>query len=203
MRLVRKLFDSYSFSLSSPQEQEPCQDRRRLLTWMVGAAALPMLSLPELAEAATSKNSRLLAFNHTHTGEKLAVVYRVGNQYVPGAIKQLQYLTRDFRTGTKHPMDPKLFDVLWQVSQEVKTQNPFEIISAYRSPQTNRKLRNRSAHSGVAKNSLHLTGKAMDVALADVSLADLRDAATTLKAGGVGYYPGEFVHIDTGRVRYW
>ncbi|HET8707498.1 MAG TPA: DUF882 domain-containing protein [Pseudomonadales bacterium] len=202
MRLVRRLFDTYVFKLS-PQEEAPCPDRRRLLTYIAGAAALPMLSLPELSEAAARKNARLLAFNHTHTGEKLAVVYRVGNNYVPGAITQLQNLSRDFRTGSKHPMDPALFDLLWQVSQDVETSDPFNIISAYRSPQTNRALRGRSKHSGVAEHSLHMTGKAMDVALSDVSLSDLRDAAKDLKLGGVGYYAGEFVHIDTGRVRYW
>lgn len=203
MRLVRRLFDSYIFNLSAPSEAEPCQDRRRLLTYIAGAATLPMLSLPELAEAATRKNARILAFDHTHTGEKLAVVYRVGGNYVPGAMQKLQYLTRDFRTGSKHRMDPKLFDLLWQLNQEVEGQSPFEIISAYRSPQTNRALRGRSHHSGVAEHSLHMVGQAMDIAMADVPLADLRDAALDLKAGGVGYYAGEFIHVDTGRVRRW
>lgn len=203
MRLVRRLFDSYLFKLSAPSVDEPCPDRRRMLALMAGAVTLPMLSLPELAEAATRKNSRILAFNHTHTGEKLAVVYRVGGNYVPGAMKQLQYLTRDFRTNKKHPMDPKLFDLLWQLNQDVESKSPFEIISAYRSPETNRALRGRSHHSGVAEHSLHMQGEAMDIALADVKLVDLRDAALDLKAGGVGYYPGEFIHVDTGRVRHW
>lgn len=203
MRFMRRLFDTSVFRLSESTEQSPCQARRRVLTYMAGAAALPMLSLPELAEAAMKKNARLLAFNHLHTGEKLAVVYRIGGDYVPKSMQQLRHLTRDFRTGDMHSMDPNLYDLLWQVSQDVKTTQPFEIISAFRSPKTNQALRSRSRHSGVATRSLHMDGAAMDICLADVRLADLRDAALDLKAGGVGYYPEGFIHVDTGRVRRW
>lgn len=203
MRFVRRLFDSHVFNLSTPTVDAPCQQRRRLLTYMAGVAALPLISLPELAEAAMKKNARLLAFNHLHTGEKLAVVYRIGGDYVPQAMQELRHLTRDFRTGGTHTMDPNLFDVLWRVSQDVKTMQPFEIISAYRSPQTNQALRGRSRHTGVAQHSLHLEGAAMDICLADVRLTELRDAALDLKAGGVGYYPEGFIHVDTGRVRRW
>lgn len=203
MRLVRRLFDTCIFRLSESVEPATCQERRRVLTYMVGAAALPMLSLPELAEAAIKKSARLLAFKHLHTGENLAVVYRVGGHYVPDAMQQLRYLTRDFRTGDRHSMDPNLYDVLWQLGQDVKTVQPFEIISAYRSPHTNQTLRNRSRHTGVATHSLHMEGAAMDICLADVRLTELRDAALDLKAGGVGYYPEGFIHVDTGRVRRW
>lgn len=203
MRLLRRLFDTSVFRLSDSAEQSPCQTRRRVLTYMAGAAALPMLSLPELAEAAMKKNARLLAFNHLHTGEKLAVVYRIGGDYVPKAMQQLRHLTRDFRTGDMHNMDPNLYDLLWQLSRDVTTTQPFEIVSAFRSPQTNQALRSRSRHSGVASRSLHMDGAAMDICLADVKLVELRDAALDLKAGGVGYYPEGFIHVDTGRVRRW
>lgn len=203
MRLLRRLFDTSVFRLSESAEQPPCQTRRRVLTYMAGAAALPMLSLPELAEAAMKKNARLLAFNHLHTGEKMAVVYRIGGDYVPQAMQQLRHLTRDFRTGDMHNMDPNLYDLLWQLSRDVSTTQPFEIVSAFRSPQTNQALRSRSRHSGVATRSLHMDGAAMDICLADVKLAQLRDAALDLKAGGVGYYPEGFIHVDTGRVRRW
>ncbi len=203
MRLLRRLFDTSVFRLSDSAEQSPCQTRRRVLTYMAGAAALPMLSLPELAEAAMKKNARLLAFNHLHTGEKLAVVYRIGGDYVPKAMQQLRHLTRDFRTGDMHNMDPNLYDLLWQLSRDVTTTQPFEIVSAFRSPQTNQALRSRSRHSGVATRSLHMDGAAMDICLADVKLVELRDAALDLKAGGVGYYPEGFIHVDTGRVRRW
>lgn len=203
MRFVRRLFDSSVFRLSESVEQPPSQARRRVLTYMAGAMALPMLSLPELAEAAMKKNARLLAFNHLHTGEKLAVVYRMGGNYVPQAMQQLRHLTRDFRTGGMHHMDPNLYDLLWQLSRDVNTTQPFEIISAFRSPQTNQALRSRSRHSGVATHSLHMEGAAMDICLADTQLTELRDAALDLKAGGVGYYPEGFIHVDTGRVRRW
>jgi uncharacterized protein YcbK (DUF882 family) len=203
MRLVRRLFDTSVFRLTEREEPSPCLARRRVLSYVAGAAALPLLSLPELSEAAIKKNARLLAFNHLHTGEKLAVVYKIGNDYVPNAIQQLRHLTRDFRTGDMHSMDPNLYDLLWHLSQDVKTEHPFEIISAFRSPQTNQALRNRSRHSGVATRSLHMDGCAMDICLADVRLTELRDAALDLKAGGVGYYPEGFIHVDTGRVRRW
>lgn len=203
MRLVRRLFDTSVFRLTAAEEPSPCLGRRRVLSYMAGAAALPLLSLPELSEAAIKKNARLLAFNHLHTGEKLAVVYKIGNDYVPNAMQQLRHLTRDFRTGSMHTMDPNLYDLLWHLSQDVKTEQPFEIISAFRSPQTNQALRNRSRHSGVATHSLHMEGCAMDICLADVRLTELRDAALDLKAGGVGYYPEGFIHVDTGRVRRW
>ncbi|CBL44147.1 Bacterial protein of unknown function (DUF882) [gamma proteobacterium HdN1] len=180
------------------------QTRRQVLSYMVGAAALPLLSLPELAEAAAKKNGRLLAFDHLHTGEKLAVVYRVGGHYVPQAMHQLQHLTRDFRTGGIHRMDPNLYDLLWHLRQDIESDQPFEIISAYRSPQTNQALRaRRGQRSGVATRSLHMDGQAMDIAVGGVALTALRDAALDLKAGGVGYYPEGFIHVDTGRVRRW
>lgn len=203
MRLVRRLFDTSVFRLVATDEAAPCQARRRVLSYMAGAAALPMLSLPELSEAAIKKNARLLAFNHLHTGEKLAIVYKLGNDYVPQAMQQLQHLTRDFRTGSIHNMDPNLYDLLWHLSQDVKSTQPFEIISAYRSPETNQFLRGRNRHTGVASHSLHMEGCAMDICLSDVQLTDLRDAALDLKSGGVGYYPEGFIHVDTGRVRRW
>jgi uncharacterized protein YcbK (DUF882 family) len=111
---------------------------------------------------------------------------------------------RDFRSGDVHPIDPSLLDVLWQTQANLKSAAPFEIISAYRSPQTNTMLRGRSSHTGVAKNSMHLTGQAVDIRLPGVALADVRDAALDLKRGGVGYYADSgFVHLDTGRVRRW
>ena len=109
---------------------------------------------------------------------------------------------RDFRSGDVHPIDPALFDILWQTRQNLRTAAPFHIISAYRSPRTNTLLRGKS--SGVAKNSMHLTGQAIDIRLPGVPLADVRDAPLELKRGGVGYYASsDFVHLDTGRVRRW
>lgn len=176
--------------------------RRRLLQGfaLLGAASL----VPNLAQAMASSSgvSRRLSFSHTHTGEKLSVVYKVGDHYVADGLAKLNRLLRDFRTGDVHPIDPKLFDQLWQVQTNLKSDAPFQIISGYRSSKTNAMLRGKS--SGVAKKSLHMTGQAIDIRLADVKLSNLRAAAIELQQGGVGYYAkSNFVHLDTGRVRSW
>jgi uncharacterized protein YcbK (DUF882 family) len=109
---------------------------------------------------------------------------------------------RDFRTDESHPIDRRLLDLLHNLSQRVGTRAPFQVISGYRSPATNAMLRAES--SGVASRSLHMQGMAIDIALQDVALADLRQAALDLQSGGVGYYPTSgFVHVDVGRVRRW
>ena len=149
--------------------------------------------------------SRMLAFNHTHTRERINLVYAVGGAYVPDAMLTLNRFLRDHYSGTVGSMDPKLFDLLHQVRLVLggKSLNAFEVISGYRCPETNDHLRN-SRGGGVAKRSLHMEGKAIDVRIQGVPLAELRDAALSLQSGGVGYYPHEqFVHIDTGRVRTW
>jgi uncharacterized protein YcbK (DUF882 family) len=161
-----------------------------------------MLCLPRRTHA--SAMPRSLRFEHTHTGEKLALTYAVGDQYVASALDQIEHFLRDFRNGATHAIDPGLLDQLHLLSAATATRAPFQVISGYRSPATNAMLR-REGH-GVAAQSLHLQGKAIDIRLADIALADLRDAALSLRAGGVGFYPSpasDFVHVDTGRVRRW
>ncbi len=202
MQLIRRWLED-----EQREEHAACLQRRRLLRAAMGGAAI--LAMPGLAEAAVIKpraksKARALTFNHTHTGEKLSLVYRVGDHYVPDAMKRIAYLMRDFRSGTAHPIDPKLMDLLWQMQRSLKVDEPFQIISAYRSPKTNAMLRGRSAHTGVAKDSLHLKGQAIDISLPGIQLSDVRDAALELKKGGVGFYPDSgFIHLDTGRVRKW
>ena len=162
-------------------------------------AALPTLPAAGNADPATA---RALAFAHTHTGETLRVTFAHGDVYVPSALAQLGHLLRDFRNGAEHPIDPALFDQLHALAAVTGAKAPFQVISGYRSPATNALL--RKATGGVASQSLHLAGQAIDIRLPDVPLADLRDAALSLKAGGVGYYAAsDFVHVDTGRVRRW
>ena len=164
--------------------------------------AAPMVCLARRAHA--SPAPRALRFEHTHTGEKLALTYAVGDQYVASALDRIAYFLRDFRNGATHVIDPALLDQLHLLGSSTATQAPFQVISGYRSPATNAMLR-REGH-GVAAQSLHLRGQAIDIRLADVALSDLRDAALSLRAGGVGFYPSsgsDFVHIDTGRVRRW
>ena len=175
------------------------QSRRGFL----GAAAGAVVGLmaPRLTFADASP-SRVLRFNHLHTGEKLAVEYWRNGSYESESLGAVNRLMRDFRTGDVHPIDPSLLDLLHDLEGLTETSRPFEIISAYRSPATNAALHNHS--DGVARNSLHLKGQAIDIRLGDVPLPQLRRAALATRRGGVGYYPGsDFVHVDTGRIRAW
>jgi uncharacterized protein YcbK (DUF882 family) len=171
--------------------------RRRFLCGTVGLAGL--LLVPRSSHAAL--RPRALAFSQLHTGETLQVVYAEQGRYVPEALEHLDHLLRDHRTGEVHPIDPALFDLLYDV-RESTGGRVFEVISGYRSPATNEMLRERSG--GIAQKSLHLEGRAIDVRLRGVETRWLRRAALALRRGGVGYYPGpDFVHLDTGRVRFW
>jgi uncharacterized protein YcbK (DUF882 family) len=189
--------------LREPSEAPAAQaaQRRRLLSAGAGLLALPMLTLPRRARAIVP-STRSLSFLHTHTGERLSLVYASGDAYVPAALARLNWFLRDFRNGETRAIDPQLLDQLHTLAELTRTKAVFEVISGYRSPSTNESLQRQGG--GVATHSLHLEGRAIDVRLADVPLADLRDAATSLRAGGVGFYPqSQFVHLDTGRVRRW
>lgn len=143
-----------------------------------------------------------LSFRHTHTDETLQVVYRSGGRYLPSAMAEVNHLLRDFRSGEVCPIDPALLDILHALGGACGGQT-FEIISGYRSPATNSMLQ-KTGGGGVAKRSLHMEGRAIDVRMPGVHTARLRDAALALGLGGVGYYPREdFLHLDTGRVRTW
>jgi uncharacterized protein YcbK (DUF882 family) len=145
---------------------------------------------------------RTLRFYHTHTGDSLKVVYFRGGEYDAKALARLRVFLADWRDGKQHDFDPELMDILWQLQLATGSNNTWEVISAYRSPETNAMLSSRS--SGVAKKSQHLLGNAIDVRLRDYDTRKLHQAAKDLKMGGVGYYAGsDFVHVDTGRVRYW
>jgi len=149
-----------------------------------------------------TNGERTLNFFHTHTGDSLQVVYFRQGEYDPGALADIRVFMADWRNGTQHDIDPQLMNILWQIQQASGSSSTWEVISAYRSPETNEMLRSRS--SGVAKKSQHLLGNAIDVRLRGLDLDVLRDTAKNLKLGGVGYYAGaDFVHVDTGRVRYW
>lgn len=145
---------------------------------------------------------RSLAFFHTHTGRHLDAVYYHGGDYVDSALGDIRSFLSDFRTGQSMTIDPALLDLLYDIRESLGSRGTYQVISAYRSPETNEMLRKSS--DGVAKKSQHLLGKAIDVRLTGVPTARLRDAAIAMKRGGVGYYPdSDFVHIDTGAVRTW
>lgn len=143
-----------------------------------------------------------LSLYNTHTGESLNTVYYSRGESLIDSLSDINNIMRDHRSGEIEKIDTKLLDTLYLLSERLNTQNAFHIISAYRSPETNNMLRKSS--SGVAKKSLHIYGKAVDVRLPGCNLEELREAALQLKRGGVGYYPGsDFVHLDVGPYRYW
>ena len=182
-------------------ERPAVHSRRRALGMLVSAGMGVALSRDVLAAPASDKTRRL-SFIHTHTHEELELVYAGPGGYHAQSLARVNEFLRDFRTSDVHVIDPKLLDTLHALARSANSTEPFHVISGYRSPRTNSTLRAHSA--GVAKYSLHMEGKAIDIRLPGVSLGHLRDRALGLARGGVGYYPGsDFVHVDTGRVRSW
>jgi len=166
---------------------------------MVGGFAS---ALAKPALAVTGAQVRSLALNNLHTGERLKVDYWVEGDYVPDALESVNRVLRDFRTGSIYPIERSLLDLLSNLRQRLDSRAELHVISGYRSPVTNAKL--HEASSGVAKNSLHMKGMAIDIRIPGCELSDLRRAALSLHAGGVGYYPkSNFVHVDVGRMRTW
>jgi len=161
----------------------------------------PVLPLPAFA-GQLSAGERRLSLHNLHTGEKVDLPYWIDGDYVAESLADINRVLRDHRTDQVAAIDPRLLDLLNRVSATVGASKPFEIISGYRSPASNLML--NASTSGVAKRSLHMEGKAIDVRLPGIPLADLRQTGLMLKGGGVGYYPkSNFVHLDVGRVRTW
>ena len=186
----------YNKQLMNPIDNK---NRRSLLKSVLGGAIASLMLPLRRTDAA---DERRLKFLHTHTGEQLDVAYKRNDEYVPEALSEINAFLFDFRTGASTDMDPQLLDLIYDLREALGSKGTYEVISAYRSSKTNEMLRGRSG--GVAKNSLHLQGKAIDVRLTDVELMKLRDTAIAMQRGGVGYYASSnFVHIDTGRVRRW
>jgi len=174
--------------------------RRR--NFLVGAGAA--LLTPGSPALASLGNSRTVALDNIHTGERLAVEYWANGGYLTDALAEVDRILRDFRSGEIHPIAPQLIDLLTVLGARLETREPFHVISGYRSPATNAMLRGEREHSGVASKSLHMQGMAIDIAVPGRSLVSLRDAALSQRGGGVGFYPQSgFVHVDVGRVRTW
>lgn len=175
---------------------------RRGFLGLAGAAAACMVLRTGEAEAAQKPKQRSISLQSLHTGEKIKAVYWQKNAYDKQALASIAKVMRDHRNGKVHPIDPRLLDLLSDLAFKIGTKQPFLIISGYRSPETNALLASYS--DGVAKHSLHMEGKAIDIRLAGQNLSTIRKVAMGLKRGGVGYYPKSgFVHVDTGKVRYW
>jgi uncharacterized protein YcbK (DUF882 family) len=175
------------------------------------AAAAPLLAHAQAPapgdsnatpEAPALEQRSLKLFN-THTNETVSVVFRLGEKYDDEAIAKLRQVLRDHRSGEAHDMDVRLFEQLHDLAEACGVPAEFEIISGYRSPESNAKMAAREG-SGVAKKSLHMQGRAIDVRLRKCPTTKLRDLALAAKRGGVGYYErSDFVHVDTGSFRSW
>jgi uncharacterized protein YcbK (DUF882 family) len=155
------------------------------------------------AESVSAEETHRLRLYHTHTGERIDLIYRRAAAYLPEALAQLDHFLRDSRTGDVNHYDPRVFDLLSDLIAAVGHPGAeIQVICGYRTPWSNEFLRTHTA--GVARNSLHMQAEAIDIRLPDVSTADLRSGALALGRGGVGYYPSSnFIHVDVGRVRRW
>ncbi len=177
--------------------------------WMI--VLLFVAPLGQSAESASaspresSAREYRLRFYHTHTRERLDVVYRRGDTYIPEALDELDHYLRDHRTGEIRHFDPHLFDLLHDLTASLgDSGGEINVICGYRTPWSNEFLRARNPHTGVALHSLHMQAEAIDIRLPGIPTAELRDAALRLHRGGVGYYrSSDFVHVDVGRVRRW
>jgi uncharacterized protein YcbK (DUF882 family) len=193
-----------SASQDGSDKNRSSMPRRRFL--QLGGIAAAGCLLPGLVRAAQPRLTpaeRALSFYNIHTGESCQGVYWARGRYEPAALKAINRILRDHRTGQIKAIDPKLLDLLHRLTGRLGCKQPmFNIISGYRSPETNAMLR-REGH-GVARNSFHLAGRAVDIELPGCDLGTLHRVALALQGGGVGYYPESgFVHLDTGPVREW
>jgi uncharacterized protein YcbK (DUF882 family) len=146
-----------------------------------------------------------LRFYHTHTNERLDIVYRRGENYVPESLAKLDHYLRDHRTGDVRHFDPHLFDLLYDLTASLNHPGvEIDVVCGYRTSGSNEFLRTRGTNTGVARRSLHMQAEAIDIRLPGIATATVRDAALRLQRGGVGYYrDSNFVHVDVGRVRRW
>lgn len=177
----------------------PQLGRRDFLRKAIGLAAF--LAMPTEAFASVER-PRKLAFVNTHTGEELEIAYWDGSVYSPVALEKINHILRDHRSGEVREIEVQLLDLLFSLKDSLGTREAFHVISGYRSPGTNAMLHERGR--GVARHSLHLEGRAIDLRVPGIRLEDVREAAIELARGGVGFYKAsDFVHVDTGRVRRW
>jgi uncharacterized protein YcbK (DUF882 family) len=193
---------SEATSVSSPRKKSKSGLRRLSLILLFLLA--PLLGHGTESASPATREYRL-RFYHTHTGQRLDVVYRRGDQYIPDALNELDHYLRDHRTGDVRHFDPRLFDLLYDLTASLgDSGGEIDVICGYRTPWSNEFLRTRNPHTGVAQHSLHMQAEAIDIRLHGIPTSELRDAALRLHRGGVGYYrSSDFVHVDVGRVRHW
>ncbi len=176
--------------------------RREFLGLSMTAAAASLVPSEIYAAAEEIQPEKIICFHNVYTLETIETVYWKDGKYLPEALSDVNHIFRDIRTGKERTINKELIDLLYDLQQEVKIEEPFHIVSGYRTPRSNALLRKTT--KGVAKNSLHMYGKAVDIRLPDYSLSTLRRKAMKLHGGGVGFYPrSNFIHVDVGAVRYW
>jgi uncharacterized protein YcbK (DUF882 family) len=174
--------------------------RRRLLGGLVAGAAACALPAPAIARRAG--RFRALTLNNLHTGEWLSTAYWIDGDYLPEAMDAISYILRDWRAEAVKPIAPETMDILAAMHRKLETEEPLQIISGYRTPETNAMLRSRSR--GVARKSYHMKAMAVDLSMESRDVRQLARAAESLGAGGVGRYSrSEFIHVDSGPVRTW
>ena len=177
--------------------------RRRFLS--VGVLTVLSGMVPRLCLAAAKMSpspKRTLSFYNTHTGESLDTTYWADGKYLASALNDINCILRDHRSGDIKPINTRLLDLLYAMKVKLRPRHAFHIISGYRSPRTNALL--RAGNGGVAKNSYHIKGKAIDIRVPGCPLSEMHRTAKSLRAGGVGYYPqSDFIHVDVGPVRFW
>jgi uncharacterized protein YcbK (DUF882 family) len=178
-------------------------NRRTFLKIGVSAILTTTIAQPVWAAVPPiDRHPHVLSLYNIHTGEAMRACYRNAGKLIPGAIQRINHIMRDYRTGEIKPVDPKLLDLLHHIVTVVNPRAPISIISGYRSPRTNAAL--RKITKGVARKSLHMEGRAIDIRIPGYQTSAIRQLAVRLKSGGVGYYPkSDFIHLDTGPVKTW
>jgi uncharacterized protein YcbK (DUF882 family) len=194
---------------ASARRPKPRTRVSRALSSMSSILMMPALTpgiLPETeADVPADGKPYSLKLAAMHTGESIDIVYRIGNTYIPEALEKLNTFLRDHRTNEVTHYDPKEFDLLHNLMSRLgKPNGTVDIVCGYRTAETNELLREDSPATGVAKHSQHIEGHAIDIRVPGVATTQIRNAALSLEAGGVGYYPkSQFVHVDVGPVRTW
>jgi uncharacterized protein YcbK (DUF882 family) len=195
--------NKHKLSSVSDEKEEVVLSKRKFLK-NIAYGALLAIGGSKAAEAKmwNFPSHKILSFEHTHTGDRLKLTYYEQGRYLKDALAEIDYLLRDFRTGSVHPIDTDLLDQLYDLKLLLGIRKPFYIVSGYRSPYTNARLHRTSR--GVSKHSLHMEGRAIDIRVEGMDVRLIRNAAIRMGRGGVGYYPAsDFVHLDTGRFRTW
>ena len=195
-------FGSFKFHMHHCNQQSDSHNPARRSLLKVLACGPLMLASSSAWSASNTDSQRQLSLLNLHTEESIDSIYWSTGEYIQSELDKINNLLRDHRTGEIHVIDPGLLDLLVQLRDMMGSNREFHVISGYRSAATNRKL--RAKDNGIGRKSLHMQGKAIDIRLPGTPLRELHDAARQLNLGGVGYYPkSNFIHVDTGRVRFW